>query len=273
MRKTFQFALGAAFLLVLSSGVQAQKSMGRVSSAHVSVARQATPPVMVRPGPRFTRAMPMGRPLPSPRRTVGRTSSRPPNVTVLNGSGLSVQDLLNSDPGFGFSFEHENALNQDLGIRALIDPETQLQLALAERLLRDSAFVPTVFPYFGGYPFADYGENAAPAAAEEPAAPQEPAQQAPPQIIILQQPAAPVSAPAATQPSESPAPSLPGEGQFVLVTRDGKQLNAVAFTRQGGRIVYVTPQGIRRSVALEDLDQDATERVNEEKGTSLQLPL
>jgi hypothetical protein len=62
-------------------------------------------------------------------------------------------------------------------------------------------------------------------------------------------------------------------GEFILVGRDGSQVLAVAFTRQNDRIVYVTRQGIRRSMGITELDPDATFRVNEERGTSLQLPL
>ena len=55
--------------------------------------------------------------------------------------------------------------------------------------------------------------------------------------------------------------------------RNGTQLQTVAFTRAKDRIVYVTTDGLRRTLALADLDTDATIRVNEERGTPLQIQL
>jgi hypothetical protein len=40
-----------------------------------------------------------------------------------------------------------------------------------------------------------------------------------------------------------------------------------------GRIIYISNEGGRRTIALSDLDKSATVRVNEERGTPLQLPL
>jgi hypothetical protein len=192
--------------------------------------------------------------------TVNGTTS---NAVVVSGiSPLSLQDLLNPVPGFGFSFVHLAAINRDLGIRALIDPATQLQLALAERLLAETPVAPVAFPFFGGV-----GETPVIIPQQQP------------QVIIVQQPTPAVevaTAPTAPQAMEAPqaAPSpLPDVGEFILVERDGSQIPAVAFTRQNDRIVYVTRQGIRRSIGITELDPDATIRVNEERGTSLQLPL
>jgi hypothetical protein len=39
------------------------------------------------------------------------------------------------------------------------------------------------------------------------------------------------------------------------------------------QIVYITADGSRRTIAAADLDSDATVRINEERGTPLQLPL
>ena len=79
---------------------------------------------------------------------------------------------------------------------------------------------------------------------------------------------APMSAPA---PQE--AAPLPDVGSFTLVMRDGTQVDALAFTHAQDKIVYITPDGGRRTVALKDIDSDSTERVNEERGTPLQSPL
>jgi hypothetical protein len=183
---------------------------------------------------------------------------------VLNGdSGLTLQELLNPVPGLGFDYAHLAAINSNLGVQALIDPLTRMRLAQAERLLRESPAVTPVF--FGG--FGDSGSQ--PIEIQQPQ----------PQIIVIQQPA-PQSAPeveAAPAPEPmaavAPAESRPGADQFILVLRDGSQITAVAFSRQDSRIVYITPEGSRRSLAISGLDAAATVRVNEERGTSLQLPI
>jgi hypothetical protein len=45
----------------------------------------------------------------------------------------------------------------------------------------------------------------------------------------------------------------------------------MAFTRSGGRIVYITSDGRRHTIAASELDYAATERVNEDRGTQLTL--
>ncbi|MFZ0644325.1 MAG: hypothetical protein WA690_24130 [Candidatus Acidiferrales bacterium] len=79
---------------------------------------------------------------------------------------------------------------------------------------------------------------------------------------------APMSAPEQPQP-----PPLPDVGSFTLVMRDGTQVDALAFTRAQDKIIFITPDGGRRTVSASDIDSDSTARVNEERGTPLQLPL
>lgn len=66
---------------------------------------------------------------------------------------------------------------------------------------------------------------------------------------------------------------IPDEGQFTLILRDGSSIQAVAFTHTSGKIIYITTEGMRRSFADSLLDSDQTVRVNQERGTPLQLPL
>ncbi len=73
------------------------------------------------------------------------------------------------------------------------------------------------------------------------------------------------------QPSE-PAFPLRDVGSFTLVTQAGRRLDAVAFTRSADRLVYITPDGGRRSIAFRDLDVDATQRLNTERGTPITIP-
>jgi hypothetical protein len=74
-------------------------------------------------------------------------------------------------------------------------------------------------------------------------------------------------------PERQEAPPLPDVGSFTLVMRDGTQVDALAFTRAQDKIIYITPDGGRRTVSTSDIDTDSTARVNEERGTPLQLPL
>ncbi|MGC1602265.1 MAG: hypothetical protein WA757_18650, partial [Candidatus Acidiferrales bacterium] len=67
--------------------------------------------------------------------------------------------------------------------------------------------------------------------------------------------------------------SLPDEGEFTLILRSGQEIEAVAFTRVDDRIVYITTGGGRRTVNVHELDVDATVRLNQERGTPLQIPL
>lgn len=181
----------------------------------------------------------------------------------FGGSPLFGQQLLNSVPGFG-----NNANFDDLGIKAAIDPETQWRLAIAERFLRDNRGFGGFFG--GGYILDGGGYYTVP---EEPSS--EPAAAAPapqPQIIVVQAPGTnqQAGAPAPTAESEPPLPDI---GQFTLVLRDGTKIEAVAFTRKSDTIVYITTDGSRRTLAVADLDSAATQRVNQERGTPLNLSL
>lgn len=66
---------------------------------------------------------------------------------------------------------------------------------------------------------------------------------------------------------------LPDVGTLTLVLRDGTRLEVVAFTMTQGQVIYITPEGRRLSISAEIFDADATQRVNQERGTPMQLPL
>ncbi|HEV3482631.1 MAG TPA: hypothetical protein VGR97_09920 [Candidatus Acidoferrales bacterium] len=248
----------------------------------------------------MTSAQPTGRTLPArPANTVRVRPAQAPRVAVararghitsgipfndddrgngfvgFGGSPLSVQQLLDPVPGLGFDFSDLAARDRDLDIKAAIDPATQWRLAIAERLLRDNrgfgGFVGT-----GGFIVDGGGVYSVP---EEPTG--EPAAAAPapapqPQIIVVQAPAAAnqqAAAPAPPAESQAQQPALPDVGQFTLVLRNGTKIEAVAFTRKSDSIVYITADGSRRTLAVADLDSAATERVNQERGTPLNLSL
>ena len=125
---------------------------------------------------------------------------------------------------------------------------------------------------WGGYPY--YSDSFD----EQPEQPQPQPQ---PQIIVIQQPvpavAAHESAPPvqeartdAAQPAPAAAP-VREVGEFILVRRDGGILFTSVFSVSGNQVQYVTPEGIRRTLPLADLDTSATVEMNEARGTTLQF--
>jgi hypothetical protein len=200
-----------------------------------------------------------------PRRAPSQVSS---NGFFGGGSFFSVGDLLNPYPPPGFDFGFLNAMNQDLGIKAAIDPATEWRLAVAEQVLRSTGFAGS-----GYYLLNGGGAYAVPVESEEgETEAEQPTHQAPqqPQVIVVQAP--PASAPSAAAGQPTPEESaLPDVGQFVLVLRNGTHIQAVAFTRKNDHIVYITADGLRRTVALADVDTQSTVRINEERGTPIQL--
>lgn len=212
--------------------------------------------------------------------SANRTSQDASGFNGVNGSNgfggapLSFQDLLNLTPTNGFNYQFVNAINQDLPIKAFIDPVTQIEVAQAERLLRiGGGFGGGAYIWGGGggyyYPPESEEGEQQPAQTSEA----QPQQNPQPQVIVLQQ-APPQqsteSAGSAPAPEEQP---VRDEGNFTLVLRNGKQVDAVAFTRSNDKIVYITPGGGRLTIAMADLDTDATIRINQERGTPFQLPL
>jgi hypothetical protein len=184
------------------------------------------------------------------------------------GSPLSLQDLLGITPTNGFNWQYVNAINQDLPIKALIDPVTQLQVAQAERLLRSTGGAFTGAYLLGG----GYGYYVPPEGEQPPTEEQPPTQNppSPPQVIVLEQ--APLQHQTESEQSRaSEEEQIPDQGQLTLVLRNGREIQAVAFSHAGDKIFYITPDGARLSIAASELDAAATERVNQEKGTPLQL--
>jgi hypothetical protein len=82
-----------------------------------------------------------------------------------------------------------------------------------------------------------------------------------------------VAMPAPEQREAEPQEPLPDVGTLTLVLRDGSHLDVVAFTMTQGNVIYITPEGRRLTISAEILDGDATQRVNQEHGTPMQLPL
>lgn len=263
MRYALRFGLAAGFLLVsslLGSSAQAQHT-GFAPVAHPMTGQ-----------PRATHARRV-----APRQILGSASRGINQSTSPNGfgtsnfgfagSGLTLQQLLDPVPPPGFDYQYLSAIDSDLAIKAFIDPVTELRVAAAERALRATGrFAGSSFYLLGGGGYylpaeSDQTEQTLQQESQQPQSQQ-------PQVIVLQQ--APAAQPAGQAAPEAP---LPDVGQFVLVLRNGTRIQAVAFTHSNGNIIYITADGSRRTIAIADLDSDATVRVNEERGTPLQLPL
>lgn len=261
--RTAKIAILAIVGLAISGAAWAQRGFGHVSisapSARVAAGRVMSAPRVVIRSP----VTPVA-PRIVTQRAAPATSRQTMQSNLLFNStspeelgGTNLGQLLNPVPGLGFDYSNLAALNHDLGVRAIIDPITQQELALSERLLQLTPTAPISSSFFASEPVVML-------------------EQQPPQVIIVQQPQPPAGeATAEAPPSAAPAaveqPPLPDVGQFVLVLHDGTQIQAVAFTRQSERIVYITTDGRRRSIAIGDLDKAATRRLNNERGTPLQL--
>jgi hypothetical protein len=309
MRVQGRIGLATAFVLVIPSFVQAQRATGIFHAApggsapvqaSVSVGRAtvssggaasagASAPVRVHTGSRVAS--------PHPVRSGVAGSSAGHSFTAnhfgnfdAGFDGLSVQQILNPVPGFGFDYEHLAAIHRDDNIKAFIDPATQARLAVAKRRLRREHFGGGGFVLLdGGGAYAipaddvngDANGEQGPAGddAQQGQGQQQGQEQLQPIFIIQQAAAAPQSGESQgaldaqngmQQPEEEP---LRDVGEFTLVLMSGREIETVAFTRASDKIVYITAEGGRRTLAMDELDIDATVRLNQERGTPLQLPL
>jgi hypothetical protein len=132
-----------------------------------------------------------------------------------------------------------------------------------------------VIPYYGGgiyvpIPYYDYADNGAP----DQGTPQEVAADQPPDGVPYG-PEAGQQPPDAPQPGPSRYRSNDFNGslaQFVFVERDGTKVYAVAYSFNNNKLQYVTPEGIRHTLAIDSLDFDATQKQNEKLGNTINLP-
>jgi hypothetical protein len=166
-----------------------------------------------------------------------------------------------SVPGLGFDYTHLAARERSAGVRALVDPVTQHQLAL-ERQARRSAPVAAAPAIFIPISNVVIVQQPPVVVIESPPVAQAPATS----------PASPAAAPAEAK-QEVAAPSEPPREleEILLIRRDGSALRVVAFSANATRLTYVTREGARRSLALAELDLEATILVNEDRGVVLKI--
>lgn len=258
-----------ALLLFVPLPARAQfRTMG-----HVGSVRPAFHAIHVRPSPTHGVATGRARIATAAPRSFrpARTPHAPANQfsnTFGAGSGENLQQMLDPVPGLGFDYAHLAAIDSDLQIKAVIDPETEWRLATAERVLRNTGgfSAPGYYLLDGG---GGYVVPAEPVAEQTPQQPQT----SQPMVIVLQQPAAAAKPAQETAPAAAPQPSapIPNISNFTLVLQSGEKIQAIAFTRVGDQIVYITADGARHTIAASKLDSAATERINEASGTQLRL--
>jgi hypothetical protein len=194
-----------------------------------------------------------------------------------DGSPASLQDLINPVPGLGFDYHHLSVINQDLAIKALIDPATEWKLAEARKFLHGSRFAGSGFYLLDGgayYPVADDSsqqpEPAGPVAAPADINDQTEKQ---PQVILVQAPASQQQSSDASSAAVQEEEQIPDVGQFTLVLQNGQRLQAIAFTRANDKIVYITSDGFRGTISIADVNADATRQINADRGSPIELPL
>jgi hypothetical protein len=266
-----RFGLATAVLLVIPTFSQAQRATGNfraAPSASASAPAFHNTAVRAHSGNR-----------PANGHAVRPASAARSASSSLGMDPLSTQQILDPLSAFGFDFEHAIAL-RDAQLKAFIDPATQQRLALAERRARRKPKNGNGFIFLDGggayvlaaEPGTDLSPDADAQAAQdqgqdqEQGTRQERAQQASQQELLELEAK---NARLAQEQSES----LPDEGEFTLILRSGQEIEAVAFTHVDDRIVYITTGGGRHTVAVRELDVDATVRLNQERGTPLQIPL
>jgi hypothetical protein len=185
-----------------------------------------------------------------------------PDGRVISGVGRRASsfdfDSENGVPGLGFDFVHLAAISGNFRNKS---PD----FGHGER--HQHNFVTPIF--FGGFPYYYGGSSDYEQVQQQP------------QVIVIQQPAPAVTVVQAAPASQelSAAPAIPAAmpapvrevGEFILVRRDGSILFASAFSVIGAQLRYVTPEGIRRTLPLAELDAVATQDMNEARGTTVQL--
>jgi len=253
----------AGLLVCFTAGAQTHGSAPSLRMPPVQV-RSAGRPSAMSPGAASSSTSRMIR----PSRAAGGAFVSP-NGRVTSGfaptgdfAGFESDDV----PGLGFDYVHLAAIS------GALHNGSSFRFGHHEHN-GGGSFVPI---WFGGYPFY-YDETGYDAAGYEQSAQQAQPQ---PQIIVIQQPVPAQSAADTGSEAVTPTPAASAPqasdpvrdvGEFILVRRDGRILFASLFSVVGEQLQYVTPEGMRRTVPVADLDADATEQMNEARGTSVQI--
>lgn len=262
MTKTVHF-VAAALATILVCSVAGAQMRGGASPMRILSVRMAP---AARTVPSFSRAIRPMRPIQISPYGRGSSTFSPNAYSTTYGSTIGV-------PGLGFDYTHLAAISGGLS-------NGRRSNRGREGYRNQAVFVPFLY---GGYPyyFCDdlddwYDDSCEYEQSQAQTQPQEQVQQQP-QVIVVQQPV-PMAPPPDDSGTYAPPSALPPApepvrdiGEFVLVRRDGRILFASAFSVTGTQLTYVTLEGIRRTVPLSDLDADATQQMNEARGTTVQI--
>jgi hypothetical protein len=243
----------AGIVIFLPAGVQAQgRGAMRPASHAVGVAPRVTMPAPhAMPG---TRTVPRGGAV-RPRPAVPAVRSTRPQITTQrrsNEGNIRFRPGCGSAPGLGFDAAHQAATcgSGPVGLRS------------------EGFQTPFFFPIFDD----GFSEPSSPAAVDEASAAQTPQPAATDAEVreTDRRYSAPQPAPA---PAAETASSAPADNeQYVFVRRDGTVFFAVAYAWENGTLRYVTSDGLRRNIAKNALDLDATQQFNEQRGLNFRSP-
>jgi hypothetical protein len=179
-------------------------------------------------------------------------------------------------PGLGFDFPHLAAISGNIHFNPGFERN--------RFNLNGSSFAPIFWSDIPGY--SDF-VNSSSVIQDTQQEFQEQGQQQP-QIIVIQQPvpvaqgqftsrvpqaASNSAAPSIATPPAPPAAPTPIRdlGEFIFVRRDGRILFGSVFFVSEGVLQYVTPEGIRHTVPVIELDTEATRKMNNALGTTVDL--
>ncbi|MGC1491981.1 MAG: hypothetical protein WA798_11480, partial [Candidatus Acidiferrum sp.] len=175
----------------------------------------------------------------------------------------SSRRILSEDvPGLGFDYAHV----------AAVHPQGTFGRGHGHGRGHFNQFVGAYFPFYGGGYYLplfpdddiDYDQSAAAADAQQvDTGEPEPVhdQEAQPSVDVV--PNYSSAAPARAQDSD----------EYVFVRRDGTLFFATAFAWENGALRYITREGLRRTVSLDQLDLHATQQFNEQRGLNFRLPV
>ena len=249
----------ASFAAILPVGALAQ---GRATMAAIPhsmaapprVAHYMAPPAVsqARPLARIVvrRTAPRLRTTASPTARVARRPSGRRHTVVI---ASQPRPGCGSVPGLGFDVPHLAAVCGPAAVGAGLSGNQ----------------LPLFFPSFGGGFFLP----SSPEVVEEAGAPEAPEEENAETQVAERRRRARVMQPAPAPPSVVEASAAPRQTEeCVFVRRDGTVFFAVAYAWENGTLRYVTSEGLRRSVARETLDLNATQQFNEQRGLSFRLP-
>lgn len=177
---------------------------------------------------------------------------------VSSATSISLGNI-NGVPGLGFDYPHLVAVSGSL--------QNNLRSGRVGRRGQGS-FVPI---FFGGYPYYPYYDDSQDYDQSQPQT------QPQAQVIVVQQPlpqaAGQQGSDSGNEPTTSSpaAASVPDIGDFILVRRDGRILFASVFSVVGTQMQYVSPDENRHTLPMSDLDANATQQMNEARGTTVQF--